>query len=337
MTSYISVKHLSKKFSQKGKPVVAIEDISFELEQGEVFGIIGQSGAGKSTLLRCLSSLEKPTSGEISIAGQDICSLEKVQLRAFRTSIGMIFQHFNLLSSRSVFANVELPLEMHHVPVAERQKRVDELLQIVGLTSKRDSYPSCLSGGEKQRVGIARALANNPKVLFCDEATSALDPKTTKEILSLLKRLNKDLGITILLITHEMDVVKQICHKVIVLDKGSIIERGSVAEIFSSPVHPLTKDFIQRSAHEIPLPFFKEKNAKLLKLYFKGSAAQEPIITSLIKKYAIEVNILAGWIDTVQNTTIGSLTVEIRGSEDNQVHALFFLKEHGIAFEELLP
>jgi D-methionine transport system ATP-binding protein len=245
MTPIIQVRALSKRYVHGRKTIHALDTLSLNVEKGEIYGIIGLSGAGKSTLIRCLSRLIIPSSGEVLFHGQDIAHMGKRALRTFRKKVGMIFQHFNLLSARTVAGNISYPLEIAHIPKEEREKRVDELLELVGLEEKREAYPSQLSGGEKQRVGIARALANHPEVLLCDEATSALDPKTTREILHLLKTINRDLGVTIVLITHQMGVIKQICTKVAVIEKGCIVEEGVVSEVFAHPKHPITTHFIQ--------------------------------------------------------------------------------------------
>ena len=337
MKPFVQVENVSKNFYKKSEVFAALSNISFNVEKGEIFGIMGQSGAGKSTLLKCLSSLEKPTSGQIKIAGEELTTLQGQRLRLFRKRMGMIFQHFNLLSSRTVGENIAFPLQLNEGKAEEVQKKVDDLLFLVGLSHKKDAYPSLLSGGEKQRVGIARALALAPEVLFCDEATSALDPNMTKEILHLLKDLNQTLGLTIILITHQMEVIKQICNKVAVIDKGEIVEMGTVSDIFSEPKHPTTKHFLQNSVHELPSTLFKNAgpNKQFLRLYFKGESAKEPIITQLIRSYEVSVNILLGWLDSLQDTTIGSLTVEISGDEVNRKQALSFLQKSGVRYEVL--
>jgi len=249
----IEIKNLTKIYSAKKKQVVGVDDVSLTIRNGEIFGIIGYSGAGKSTLLRCLNLLERPTSGQVIIDGVDLTALNDKQLRQARLKIGMIFQHFYLVSSKTVFENVAFALKAAKKPKNEIEKRVNELLEMVGLSDKRDAYPSQLSGGQKQRVGIARALANDPTVLLCDEATSALDPSTTKSILDLLKKINRELGITIVLITHEMEVVKDICDRVAVMQNGKIIELGTVYDIFTNPKEELTKSFIN-SVLQFELP-----------------------------------------------------------------------------------
>lgn len=337
MSSFIEIKNLTKSYSHAKNKTPALGGISLEIERGDIFGIIGFSGAGKSTLMRCLCSLIKPTSGHIYYDGIDIAHLNKKALRDFRQNIGMIFQHFNLLRSRTVAKNISVPLEISGYKKEEREKRVDELLSLVSLGHKKDVYPSYLSGGEKQRVGIARALANNPQVLLSDEATSALDPKTTQEILSLLKDVNKNLGVTIVLITHEMEVIKQICNKVAVMRDGIIVEQGLVKEVFVDQKDETTKQFLSSGPHEIPEQFFKNISStrQLLKLSFKGEEATKPIISYLVKHFDVEANILQGWVDNIQNTIIGTLIVELCGLPSNIHDAKEYLQKINIRFLEL--
>ena len=240
----IEIISLCKTYRSAGKAVQALDSITLTIEQNDVYGIIGLSGAGKSTLIRCIATLLRPTSGKILFKGNDLSQLKRAQLRQFRQQIGMIFQHFNLLSYRTVAGNIAYPMEIAYVSKETPEKRVDELLELVGLSTKKHVYPALLSGGEKQRVGIARALANHPNLLLCDEATSALDPKTTREILELLKMINRKLGLTIVFITHEMRVVKHVCNKVAVIENGSIVEQGLVSEVFAHPQHTTTKQFL---------------------------------------------------------------------------------------------
>lgn len=335
MTSLIEIDTVSKTYPGKNGASYALRQVSLEVETGDIYGIIGLSGAGKSTLIRCLSTLVAPTSGRILFSGIDLAKMDKKQLRAFRKKIGMIFQHFNLLSSRTVAENIAYPLEIAGVSQETQAQRIDELLTLVGLKEKKDAYPSLLSGGEKQRVGIARALANHPEVLLCDEATSALDPKTTREILSLLKKIHQTLGITIVLITHEMDVVKSICNKVAVIEKGEIVEKGAISELFVNPSHPTTKHFLQVGSHEIPPEFFKEisPGRKLLRLRFKGKAAGQPIISELVRKFDVDANILMGWIDRLQTLSVGTLIIELTGSPENVQAALRYLSEQNVCCE----
>lgn len=312
----IQINSLSLSYSG----VIALQDINLTIEKGDVFGLIGQSGAGKSSLIRVLSGLIKPTAGSVLFQGSK--------------KIGMIFQHFNLLSSRTAFENIALPLELAG---SFNPKTVDGLLELVGLSHKKNAYASQLSGGEKQRVGIARALAGNPEILFCDEATSALDPKTTKEILDLLRKINQSTGLTIFLITHEMEVVRRICSKVAVMEQGKIVEQGLVSDIFFNPQKPITKAFLQNATHELPDTFFKKAspNRKLLRLAYKGETAGEPIISRLIQNYGIEANILSGWLDNVQGIAIGNLVIELTGEKQKLAEALAYLNTKNIPFEIL--
>jgi D-methionine transport system ATP-binding protein len=331
--SMIEVSKVSKFY----KKVSALQDISLQVEKGDIYGIIGLSGAGKSTLIRCLAGLVPPSSGKVLFRDEDIAQMDGGKLRQFRKKIGMVFQHFNLLNSRSVAANIAYPMEIAGMDPKLIAHRVDELLRLVGLTSKKNTYPSSLSGGEKQRVGIARALANHPDALFCDEATSALDPRTTKEILALLLSINKKLGVTIVLITHDMEVIKRICNKVAVMDAGKIVENGIVAEVFAYPQHPITQHFIESSSHEIPPEFFipLSPNRKLLRLRFNGKAAGEPLIAQIIKQFQVDANILLGWIDKLQTTTIGILILELTGPEKGISQALAFLSTNSVNYEVL--
>ncbi len=333
----IEVAGVSKTYGTGGISVAALREVSLDIHKRDIYGIIGLSGAGKSTLIRCLAGLVKPSTGKIFFQGSEIADLEREQLRDFRKSTGMIFQHFNLLTSRTAGGNIAFPLEVAGVPNEEQNRRVDELLQLVGLSSKKEAYPLQLSGGEKQRVGIARALANHPQVLFCDEATSALDPKTTKEILDLLLDINEKLGVTIVLITHDMEVIKRICNRVAVIESGQIVEEGDVAHIFAEPRHPTTKRFIQSASHEIPSEFFKpaSKNQKLLRLRFKGKAAGEPLISQIVKKFHVDANILLGWIDKLRTVVIGTLIIELTGSPEGIESSLSYLEENGIRCEVL--
>ena len=337
MVPLIQIQNLSKSFVSGKTKSYALDDISLTVEKNEIFGIIGLSGAGKSTLIRCLARLVTPTDGKILFKGQDLASFDKLALRSFHKSIGMIFQHFHLLESRNVAQNIAFPLEIAHIPQEQREQRVDELLKLVGLYDKKQAYPCQLSGGEKQRVGIARALANEPELLLCDEATSALDPKTTSEILALLKKIHENLGITIVLITHEMDVVRQLCTHVACLDKGKVVEHGKVAAVFSAPQHPTTKRFLQTTTHTIPKEFFKvpSPERKLMRLSFKGSAASQPLLSDIVRKFDVSANILLGWIDRVQEMNVGTLVVELTGKQEMIEKALLFFNEHQVHHEEV--
>lgn len=338
MIPVVEIIGLTKRFYRhKQKDIHALKHINLQVEKGDIFGIIGQSGAGKSTLMRCLAALEKPSFGEILIHGQDIVQMNEDALRNYRKSIGMIFQHFNLLDSRTVAENISYPLEIRKIPKESRKKRIRELIELVGLQEAEKHYSSELSGGQKQRVGIARALAHEPEILLCDEATSALDPKTTKEILLLLKNVQKTLGITIILITHQMEVIKQICNKVAVLDSGEIVENGFISQVFSDPKHPLTKSLVQNTIHEIPNRFIESigPNCKLFHLYFKGQKADQPIIAQMVKRFNVEANILLGWIDSLQSVTVGNLVIQLQGEKSSIDHALQFLKEQSVQYEPI--
>lgn len=311
------MKGVSKRFHPAEK--AALNGVSLAIEKGEIFGIVGMSGAGKSTLLRLLTGLEKADEGTIAISSHG----------------GVIFQHFNLFSSRTALENVTFPLEIK----GERdgKEKALELLKLVGLEGKEGAYPAQLSGGEKQRVAIARALAGDPSLLFSDEATSALDPKTTRTILDLLLKLNRELGLTIVLITHQMEVIKQICTKMAVMSEGKIVEQGSVADLFAAPQHPVTKELLRGLSHDIPSHFFpKEKGRQLVRLTFKGSAAGEPVITNLIRKFPIDVNILMGGIDVLQEDAVGNLVVEFSGESDKLSQARDYLESRGVHYEEII-
>ena len=316
----INLNGVGKTFHQKGREIVALKPTTLHINQGEIFGIVGYSGAGKSTLLRCINLLETPSCGEVIVDGQIVNKLNRTDLRLYRQKIGMIFQQFNLLSSKTVAENIAFNLKAGDVDLKEIPKRIDELLKLVGLTDKKNVYPNQLSGGQKQRVGIAKALANNPKVLLCDEATSALDPITTKQILSLLKEINKKLGLTIILVTHEMEVIKQICDNVAVMENGQIIEQNSAYEIFSNPTTKLMKEFISNLHSDDDFEeslVTRSKEETIIKVIFKGDAAKEPLIQTLANKYNVTTNILAGRIEYIQNKQLGSLTFSINGEIKN--------------------
>jgi len=332
VTDVIKIKKLSKYF----QGICALKNINLTVREGEVFGIIGMSGAGKSTLLRCLACLENPTEGEIFLKGEKISGISQKKLRSSRKNMGMIFQHFHLFESRSALQNIIYPLEIHGVSKNESLTRGQRLLELVGLKDKRDCYPPQLSGGERQRVAIARALANEPSVIFCDEATSALDPRSTKAILDLLSELNATLGITIVLITHEMEVIKQICTHVAVLENGEIVEEGETADLFSAPRHPTTKRFLQNVTHDIPEALLPRKDGQdLLRLTFSSTCVKEPVISRLIKQFQVEVNILFGGIDLLKNGTVGCLVVAMTGVDAEKEKARKFLTLAGVQWEVL--
>ena len=322
----ITIKNLYKEYSQEKGTVKALQDVSLHVGAGEIFGVVGPSGAGKSTLIRCVNLLERPTSGSISIHGQELTRLNPTELRQTRRQIGMIFQHFNLLSSRTVSGNIELPLEVTGMERKERQKRVAHLLELVGLSEKAEAYPSQLSGGQKQRVGIARALACEPRVLLSDEATSALDPSTTASILALLSELNQRLGLTILLITHEMDVVKQVCDHVAILENGRVAEEGDVSLFAADPASRLSRAIFKTDELEPISP-----DAAGVSITFVGKAASQPVLSDLVRKFNVEVNILGGSIQCIGGKRIGRLQVEIKGAQTAQ--ALASLRGLGLNVE----
>ena len=333
----IKLHQIKKVFDTKSGEVNAVSSVDLSIETGEIFGIIGYSGAGKSTLIRMINLLEQPTKGTVQINGKDLTKLSKKELRLARQQIGMVFQHFNLLWSRTVFENIAFSLEIAGIKKEEIEPRVLELIQLVGLGGKENNYPSQLSGGQKQRVGIARALANNPKVLLCDEATSALDPQTTDEILDLLVEINKKYHLTIVLITHEMHVIQKICHKVAIMENGYIVEQGDVLKIFSNPKHPMTKRFVKQVANEEDsfetvthlIKDFPEGKIVLLK-YLKEKAEQ-PFITNAIRNYQVNINIIQGKVVQTQDGGYGTLYVQFTGKDINL--ALNYLKEVGVEVE----
>ena len=338
----IELQHIDKIYHTSSGDLHALKDINLTINEGEIFGIIGLSGAGKSTLVRCINMLEKPTSGKVIVDGQEMTALGEEQLRKARQNIGMICQHFNLLSSRTVFGNIAFPLEIQGLDKAAIQKKVEPLLDLVGLKDRADHYPSQLSGGQKQRVGIARALASDPKVLLCDEATSALDPQTTESILNLLRDINKRLHITIVMITHQMNVVKEICDRVAVIENGEIIEQGSMVDIFTNPQKATTREFVASIQHN-DLPDFVRKldihkdykagDKALVSLSFIGDSAGEPIVSVLIKEYDTNVNILTANIENLQDTPFGTLLIEVEGDEDHLKKALDYLHERQVKDE----
>ena len=357
MEGFIKIKNLVKKYqNNNSKELLAVNNVNLDIGQGDIYGIMGLSGAGKSTLIRLLNRLEEPTSGEIlvkqeivdkknnTITGyedKNILKFNMKMLREYRKKTGMIFQHFNLLNSRNVAENVAFPLEISKWKKKDIEKRVDELLEIVGLSDKKQNYPEQLSGGQKQRVAIARALANNPKILLSDEATSALDPRTTTSILELLKDINKKFGITIILITHQMEVIKKICNKTAIMSDGRIIEKGETKEIFLNPKTDLAKEFVGNISHEEfrteeEKKHREENNGKLrLRLKYNEDQVNESYITKIIRKYDVEVNILGGFIDKVGDIIVGNLLIEISASEEKAKDIIEWLNENKIDSEVL--
>ena len=339
----IELRNITKTFRQKNRTVTALSGVTLSVASGKIFGVIGSSGAGKSTLIRCVNLLEQPTSGEVIVDGQNLLSLPSSQLAKARRQIGMIFQHFNLLSSRTVFENIAFPLELDKTPKEEIKKRVTDLLALVGLEEKYNDYPASLSGGQKQRVAIARTLASNPKVLLCDEATSALDPATTSSILALLKDINQRLNITILLITHEMNVVKAICDEVAVISEGKLIEQGTVSAMFSRPKTELAKAFIESTIKiEIPDEYKARLSSTpiankrpLLKLEFTGQSVDEPVLSEVARQFQVDNNIICGQMDNAGGVKFGIMLIEVFGTTENIEKAIAFYKEKHIKTEVL--
>lgn len=336
----ISLENIIKKYHRKDTETVALKDVNLQVEQGDIFGVIGYSGAGKSTLVRLVNYLERPTSGTVIVDGQNLAKLTPHQLRRMKKQIGMIFQHFNLLESKTIFQNVAMPLILEKKSKHEIQTRVTELLQFVGLEDKAKNYPNELSGGQKQRVGIARALASNPKILLCDEATSALDPQTTQSILQLLKRINKEYNITIMLITHEMSVIQQVCNKVAVMEEGEIIEIGSVIDVFGKPKRATTQTFVQTVVHnQIPTVLVEQLNQKgvqrVYKLEMIGGHATESILQQLIIKYQLELTVIYTNMTEIQDTILAVWYVEIAGDTQAIQTAKYFLEEQDVGIKEV--
>ena len=339
----IKLSNITKVFQQGARTITALSDVSLHVPAGQIYGVIGSSGAGKSTLIRCVNLLERPTSGSVLVDGQELTTLSAGQLTLARRQIGMIFQHFNLLNSRTVFGNVALPLELDNTPRATIKARVTELLELVGLGDKHDAWPANLSGGQKQRVAIARALASSPKVLLCDEATSALDPATTRAILELLKDINRRLGITILLITHEMDVVKRICDQVAVISNGQLIEKDSVSEVFSHPKTPLAQQFIQSTLHlDIPEDYQQRLSAQttadsvpLLRLEFTGQSVDAPLLSETARRFNVNNNIISAQMDYAGGVKFGIMLTEMHGSAQETESAIAYLQQHHVKVEVL--
>ena len=326
----IEINGLFKTYGRGRQAVEALKGVDLAVEHGEIFGVIGTSGAGKSTLIRCLNRLESPTAGRVIVNGRDMTNLPEKELLLARREMGMIFQHFNLLASRTAAGNVAFPLEIAGRPAAEAGPRVAELLDLVGLSDKAGAYPSQLSGGQKQRVGIARALANNPKVLLCDEATSALDPQTTRSILALIEDIKHRLGLTVVLITHEMPVVTEICDRVAVMEDGVIVESGPVLDIFTNPRHATTRGFVEsvtirrNAAGEMDY----QPKGVMVRLFFLGGSVGDPLVASLVREFAVEPNILQAHIDQIKGTAFGTLVMDLAGETENRLAALDFLRAH---------
>ncbi|PIF46601.1 D-methionine transport system ATP-binding protein [Chryseobacterium sp. 52] len=333
----IEIKNISKTFHQKKQSFKALDQVSLRVEKGDIVGIIGFSGAGKSTLIRTVNLLERPDEGQIIINGKDFIKLSSKQLADERKKIGMIFQHFNLLSSRTVFDNVALPLELDHVSKDEINKKVNELLKIVGLEDKANDYPKSLSGGQKQRVAIARALANDPYLLLCDEATSALDPATTQSILQLLRDINQRLGITILLITHEMEVIKAVCNHVAVIDKGKLLAKGTLSEIISDKKNPVIRQFINSDIMTIPQELNKKLQKEpqdglfpLVEIELNENISVEKLLSTLYDQYKIPYRLLKADVEYLGSSNFGKLLLQLQGETEENQKALYYLNQNKI-------
>ena len=337
----IKVEHTNKTFSGKYGEVHALQDVSIHVEKGDIYGIIGFSGAGKSTLLRLVNGLETPDSGTVMVHDQDLGSLKKAELRKLRRKIGMVFQQFNLLDSKTVFHNIALPLILEKAPKDVIEKKVNEVLKFVELEDKKDTYVSQLSGGQKQRVGIARALTTTPDILLCDEATSALDPQTTESILKLLKKINKEMGVTILLITHQMQVVQMICNKVAVMENGKVVESGSVLDVFGKPQAPVTKRFVQTVINDqipesiVSLVKEQKEHFQVERLKFIGSSVKRPVISDICQVEGIVVNILGATVQELQENVMCVFILQLIGSEDKICEAEKQIDANGVIRERV--
>ena len=338
----IRLENVSKTFTDSNKEVHAVNNVSLTINDGDIFGIIGFSGAGKSTLVRCINLLEKPTEGKVFVDDAEITALSGKELRKARKKIGMIFQHFNLMPSRTIFGNVAYPLRGSGLSKEEIKEKVHHLLELVGISEKENAFPSQLSGGQKQRVAIARALANDPSILLCDEATSALDPQTTKSILKLLQQLNQTLGITVVVITHEMAVVKEICNRVAVMDHGDVVEEGEVFHVFASPKEPLTRSFIKTTSNlqkieeliEADSPVVATKKGELIvRLSYVEKNTSEPLISTVTQKFGIILNIVFADVEIVQNAPIGGTVAIVSGESSRIDEALQYLRDKNVGVE----
>ncbi|WP_166866951.1 methionine ABC transporter ATP-binding protein [Salinibacterium sp. ZJ70] len=342
MPTAISFEGVSKTFEVKGRQVDALRDVDLAVEAGEIYGIVGYSGAGKSTLLRTVNALERPTSGRVVVDGREISALQGRELFAARQRIGMIFQQFNLLRSRTVYANIAYPLKLAGFSKAAILDRVEELLDFVGLTDKALAYPSQLSGGQKQRVGIARALATRPEVLISDESTSALDPQTTGEVLELLQRTNREYGVTILLVTHEIDVIREIAHKVAVMEAGRVVEHGSVYDVFSAPRTPTARRFVSSVLRHIPSADVLDHiravhHGRLVQLHVEDRDTNHPFLSQVARAHGVDLNVVYGGVDELQGKLFGSLTVELLGAETDVDAAIADLRLTAHVTELTLP
>ncbi len=343
----IELRGITQTYQGSQGPVEELKGIDLTIQPGEVFGIIGKSGAGKSSLVRVINLLNRPTTGQVIVGGQDLTQLNDAQLREARREIGMVFQHFNLLSSRTVFDNAALPLELAGMDKAAIRERVNPLLELVGLSALADRYPAQISGGQKQRVGIARALASRPKVLLSDEATSALDPETTRSILDLLRQVNRELGLTVVLITHQMQVIKQVADRVAVIEAGRIVEQGRVLDVFTRPQQAITKSLIDEILpQELPASVLDHvrklagqlsagRTGQLLRLSYAGDSAYQPILSQLIRQFGVDMSILHGQVDEIQDETFGSLAVYASGEAESVRGAVAHLRAGGVEVEEV--
>mgnify|MGYP002716969502 CR=1 FL=1 len=327
---------IHKSYPVAGREIVALHPLDLEIRAGEVFGIVGHSGAGKSTLLRLINGLETPSGGRLTVDGERLDTLDSAGLRGLRRRVGMIFQHFNLLSAKTVIDNIAFPLRLAGVSKTQARARAQDLLVRVGLEAHRDKYPAQLSGGQKQRVGVARALATGPKILLCDEATSALDPQTTASVLQLLDGINRELGLTIVLITHEMDVIRRVCDRVAVLDAGQLVESGEVTRVFLHPQHPTTRRFVTESEHVDEGVLHRDYDAvagRIVRLTFLGADTYEPLLGRIARDTGVDYNILSGRIDRIKETPYGQLTVSLVGGDLEAAQAAFVAA--GVHVEEL--
>ena len=334
----IELKNINVEFELKGDIVQAVKDVNLTVNKGEVFGIVGLSGAGKSTLVRVINLLQKPSSGQVIINGKDITSLNRGELRKTRLKIGMIFQHFNLISGKTIYENIEFVLKANNYPKEKRRDRINELLSLVNLKDKEDAYPSNLSGGQKQRVGIARAIANEPEILLCDEATSALDLENTEEILNLLKDIKDKTGITIVFITHEMEVAKKFFNRVAVMSKGEIIEVNDIYSIFSDPQHEVTKSLISKNSNlELPKEVLDSINkGEILKIHYKGDNSLKPVISEAAKSFKVDISIIHGKIDYIDGKPVGTLIVNIIGEKEEISKAKTYINNNVVKTERIV-
>lgn len=337
----ISFENLSKRYEKKGQTFVALDNVTFKVNKGDVYGLIGFSGAGKSTLLRMVNALETPTEGKVFVKGVDLTSLKEGKLREFRKDIGMIFQEFNLLETKTVFDNIAIPLVLRHESKQKIKSRVEELLKFVGLEDKAKALPGELSGGQKQRVGIARALATEPEILLCDEATSALDPDTTESILNLLARVNKELNVTILFVTHTIRVVQKLCNKVAILEHGKLVENGSVIDIFSKPKSTIAKRFVETVIpSKIPESIVAElkkyeANYKVIRIFFHAEHATDDVIWQINAKLGVHTNVMFASVTELQGRVLSIITLQLTGNEEDFKKVEDYINSHGIAFEEV--